>query len=256
MPSKSYNRATESVYRWYRIKQLETGLFLPDGNRLLDIEDVLPLGTTLVASGEGSVTSYNSGLICDERPYVYGSWFDPFTAQSLTHTRDTDFDLDTENGIVKFRDYRFNVNSSGYFIPASLSLMATFEALTSNLRIARDWVSVPYDTQNGTENAVYFRDDIYSVYGRHWNTSARVREELMRAAQARSNNRIALYQGTQEWTGIQVFPVQGNIHQMRWLVGPRIARTWGGKNVENPVHGPTWKERRVQEILSEDMPLC
>ncbi len=272
-----YNLAANTVYKWYRIKELRyTPLALPNGETIEEIDNILPLLPTLAAPTLTDLAIYRR--LADpefgQRPYVWGSRADSFDganwseygASSFTYPVTRDLDLDLERGLVRFNDFVFSTDDDGYFAEPDLYLMASFHARPNR---TSDYYrnSYQYAVANGSPDAgvaSVSRDDLYGVslfnQDGGYPNGGDIRDyflgwETERVANAYMNI-YAAPQAAGKWVGIMTYPVAGNIHQMRWVVNGLETKTYGGKNIEDPVAAPLQKDRRIREMLSEELPLC
>ena len=268
VPASSYDKAIQTVYRWYRIKQLDgAGLTLPSGETVSSYEDFLPLRDRLVSPPyDGWSIELDESRVPGVKPYVYGNWWEPFSASLVETTFSQNFDLDLERGLVMFHDYVYGVNSGGYFEPATIYLMAAFSARKSETEGQYHQVythATGKDVAPDAGTAVVHRDDLYRVnitdtqWGSiPWTNEPQLALECEKVAKAYMGIYDNNPQAMVEWVGLMVFPTQGNILHKRWVVNHQTAHSYAGKNMEHPVQAPTWKERRIRELVSEEIPLC
>ena len=121
--------AQRSVFKWYRISTFSDGsLTPPNATRELDhVNQALPLLPYLVRSYEATDGSYQSNTAA-----VFGRFYRESESQAYNLTTagtpyTEPFSVDRRNGIAKFQNPVYQVNSSGQTKPADIHLEAAFQ---------------------------------------------------------------------------------------------------------------------------------
>jgi hypothetical protein len=259
--------ARESVYKWYRVKTQKDGsLTLPGGiETISDITDILPLFDDLIippkyiGTEPSSITNFPP-----DKAYIEGYFFDGdlkgINENSGELSRwDDAFFLDRERGIVKFDEYMYQVATDGHADEAELYLECSYCARANVY--SSPW-HYHYDVPTGTGHTEYSgvaitpRKDLFkwvvqsysgSGYAGVYSNVPTLDTLGQSVADSFANTFRGVPQHDQQWVGIVPYSVNGNVHQMRWVVGGGPAMTYGSMNSEVPHFGPTNRERRIRE---------
>lgn len=247
--------ARETVYRWYRIKEFAgAGIKLPKREYgISSINDIVLLNEVVKKTSN----EY------PRRPYLEGRFFN----SDLTGLNeqegefsywDDEFELDLEQGIVKFPYPVFKVSDVGHHDPAELYLTCAFNARknpTSGLW-GRNVEYVMASSPGAEGNIVQVEEpDVFHYVIQEYTDDSPtkvvenlnlINEQGDMLARSYAKHWEAIPQMSVQWNGIIPYPVTGNIHQMRWRIGGGAPVTWGGKNVEYRYMSPSVNERRLR----------
>lgn len=267
--------ARESVYRWYRIKsQVDGGIYLPGGSpyTISSIEDILPLSDDLIIPpyyngfDPASLTNWPA-----DKAFIEGYFWDGDlkgineNSDAYSYWDDV-FQLDKERGIVKFDEYMFQVGTDGHHDPAVLYLTCSYGARAN---VYSSYWHYEYTQLTGAAVsassgvATVRRPDLFQWFVQSYSESGGISSvysntDTIAAHGAQLANNYAntwrgIPQFDQEWSGIVPYSPNGNVLQMRWLVGSGPAMTYGSKNSEVPHWGPTMAERRLREKVERSL---
>lgn len=268
--------ATETVYRWYRIKEfagLGKKLTLPDGTSLSHISNILPLHDTLVRAPRDKVWQLGRA---GARPYVEGRFFNgdmtglnEASSIELGTPPDAEWgfwddesEIDYAQGIVKFPYPVVKLLSGGHQDPAELYLTCAFNA---RIRPTATWThrkflwNMPTVPTTGVWAAQVDDPDVFGYAIQNYkedkpsgtvNNFALVDAQGAALAGSHACHFTNIPKMSMQWNGIIPYPVTGNVHVMRWKLGGGEPTTWGGKNIEYRYLAPSYQERKIRHEAS------
>jgi hypothetical protein len=263
--------ARDTVYRWYRVWELlPEGLELPiDENTVSEIDNILPLFPHLLQPTDDNRA---------QPAYIEGYFFNgdlkgineeegDMDAKTGFARWDDQFQLDCERGIVKFPYPVYYVDPDGHQSEADLYLTCSFcvRELPTDGFIEHE-VSYYLASQPNTgygydqvEQADVYRC-VIQEYEDEEATSVIDNQQLLDEqglllARSYAKHHEAVPQAAMQWNGIVVYPINGNVHQMRWRLGGGPAITWGGKNVAYNYMSPSYQETKLRREVSRSLHL-
>lgn len=271
--------ARMTVYKWYKVAtQWDKTLTLPGGKQTIStIDDILPLRPDLIMpqplSGNAPLKFANWP---PSRPFIEGYFFnsdltglpEQGTFGKPTYAKFDDiFELDLENGIAKFYQPMFKVDSDGHQTPATLYLECSYQARANPSSTDWYWLTqtktgVPSTIDGGI--AEVERPDLWLYWVVRYATNTRSAIGL--ATNYHDIMEIGRQQGESyryhftnyprscmQWAGIIPVPIQGNVHQVRWVVGDGPAMTYASRSCEIHTWGPSRYERQLREEAERHM---
>lgn len=258
-------RARDTVYRWYRVKEFAGGsLDLPvEEYTISEIDDILPLLPGLVVATENYYP---------QRPILEGYFFNSdlkgINEEEAGYARwDDAFVIDYQHGIVKLPYPVVYLEEDGSQTEADLYLTCAFQAREEPT--AGFWEhEYAYELQPGA-TAGYGcvqveQPDMFRYVVQEYNEAdpSTVSDNIAdmdahgeKLAKSYARHWLAVPQMSMQWNGIVVYPVGGNVHQMRWTVGGGPAMTWGGKNLEYRAMSPSYSERKLRHEAARSLHL-
>ena len=258
LPEADAMRARRSVFKWYAVMsvwpdaplvQIEDG---PSFDSAVGAERLLPL--------EEQLLEHPSSLL--SRPYkayVIGDlWQGDLSGLTVEDATETEsFVLDCSRGIVYFDTPVMKVDTAEVPSQAEISLVCTFRIRNED---NNEYHRYRYSVDTGTNADADAGEDVvivpdkylwyrYDIDTEEWEDNlSDIKEQAEQMAECYLQSFANIPQGEQEWVGLIPFPVQGNIHMMRWLVAANRCLTYGYKNVESALIAPVHHERRMREI--------
>lgn len=233
--------AFESVYRWYRIKQLAGGGFVPNGylgtgSDLTEIGQLMPVSEDLITlSGGDPARAYVEG------GYTYNS---PSFLNISFGRCPVPFRIDTERNIVVFESPVWKLGSAGEFEAAELYLTATHGTkvpeggpLERHSRNGSDVTAEATDAE-----PVFIPGLRYRSVGTYSTTSPTGNSNNLSVLNSEADAFLNLYSGDYlqyhtSWGGLHEMPANGCTRQIRWILAPdrRIpVETWVWFVTESP----------------------
>lgn len=257
-----------ALYRTFRVSRLyqsesefsgdkkSYAMTLPDGSKIEDIENILPLSENVnpLIPGEGEIGSDGWTLVDPEslihfwhsahgRSQVAVKHVNMLTGATRWDTafnRSDAFDIDLETGLVRSTGYFLNIDDAGNCIPATVYIYCKFNVKDSDgnyIRakyrhgdddkpyrvIKRDDMAVSYVTHNQVSVTTTNYDYIMKEAG------PAIAEAYLQESQATVNSNYM------EWNGIQKHGLRGRVRQVQWFMSPYSIFTRAGINVSDPV---------------------
>lgn len=256
---KEHKLAMKSVFRWYQLAAPAHGSgTLPD--------NALPLRAELAEARE----SENLNEKKAKKPFVVGQYWQGGTQYTNTEPGteiDVDFDLDTEEGIVKFSDpvaQLVNEDDHRYLFPDfQLQVEVAFHTRNPDTRLPERSgydLSVNLGANTGPQiefaNDVAFKkiyqfDDNGTPTGDVDTNENEVSEELQRRAQAFAEQYAPVNSFEAKYAGLVAINPDGAIQQVSWSVSQAGAITQASINDEFDLAIPPY-EKRVEDRRAKE----
>lgn len=255
--------ARRSVYKWYVATGLDEGittLTIAEGPTLddsVEAERLFPLEEQLLEHPAEDVSR-------PSKAYIYGDMWQGdlagVTAEDATETES--FVLDGPRGMVYFDTCVMKVEFDDSPMEPDIAIVCAFrirEDNTHEFHRYRYSVDTGLGVDESSGEAVVVVPDRYLWYqydmeSEEWTDNLSViKEHAEKLAACYIKSFTNVPQAAQEWVGLVPFPVQGNIHMMRWVstttgLPADGCTTFGYKNVESALIAPVHHERRMREI--------
>ena len=272
--------AKRCVYKWYRVKTsgsadnknlppLIPGWRGNPGTRIQALWQILPLEDAQVVGWYDALNVWHS-----YPAYVYGtfadSWLGTANGEPAPYTNFNsaknsfcyyDFELDREEGVVKFAEPVYAYNADGSIGPATLYLRCTVSPRDYVTAVRDRYVRLrQLDTdQHGTGPLVLRREEITRhtapTYDANYNVTGLTDTAQVCDAEADYYIDAALLEFQAQtpadvtYAGLLPLSPDGAITQVTWTVGPHGALTRAARNTEwNPAL-PTYRERQLLQAL-------
>jgi len=208
--------AKQSVYRWFQVEVFaSTNDLIVDGVELSEISEILPLLPRLAEGGVPASLGYTAP------PHQFRGTYCPMLDLLCTTEDDTpgywDCDIDLEQGLYKFHEPLFYIDTGGEVKAAELDALATFSVHLEDGPVRSTY---PHPVRGGvTGDKELRRPDLHRIRGGTTDNSAAIQAE----AEAYANSWRASYL---PYDGLDIIldgiydkKLTGKVEQIMWKTG-------------------------------------